>query len=139
MSPPSARFSRVSERERDGGGSSRPGGSDGQSESAEGRRPEGADPFEGLVLDEEFVKGAAQTEPSARARMLAERWRHEPPQNTGFREAANKETPRRVRARRGGDGPRRTSGPRDRTNLKVAVVFVILATVLLLASSRGVI
>ncbi|WP_436777957.1 hypothetical protein [Yinghuangia sp. YIM S09857] len=103
----------------------------------EGQQPYGADPFEGLVLDEDFVRGASQTEPSARARMLAERWRHEPPENTGFREAANKQTPRRIRARRGGDGPRRTSGPKDRTNLKVAVWFVILATVLLVASSRG--
>lgn len=127
----------MSERERDGGGSARPGGSDGESEVTEGQQPQGADPFEGLVLDEEFVRGASQSEPSARARMLAERWRLEPPRNTGFREAANKEMPRRARARRGGDGPRRTSGPRDRTNLKVAVWFVIVATVLLAASSRG--
>ncbi|WTW94749.1 hypothetical protein OG216_15760 [Streptomycetaceae bacterium NBC_01309] len=127
----------MSERERDGGGSARPGGSDGESEVTEGQQQQGADPFEGLVLDEEFVRGASQSEPSARARMLAERWRQEPPRNTGFREAANKEMPWRARARRGGDGPRRTSGPRDRTNVKVAVWFVIVATVLLVASSRG--
>ncbi|MFD5559329.1 SCO2583/SCO2584 N-terminal domain-containing protein [Kitasatospora griseola] len=43
------------------------------------------DPFEGLVLDEEFVRSATVSEPSARARMLAERWRHEPPVDPGGR------------------------------------------------------
>ncbi|MFD8478347.1 hypothetical protein [Kitasatospora sp. NPDC059673] len=43
------------------------------------------DPFEGLVLDEEFVRSATVREPSARARMLAERWRHEPPVDPGGR------------------------------------------------------
>ncbi|MFI9787927.1 hypothetical protein ACIHEI_31130 [Kitasatospora sp. NPDC051984] len=43
------------------------------------------DPFEGLVLDEEFVRSATVTEPSARARMLAERWRHEPSVDPGGR------------------------------------------------------
>lgn len=53
------------------------------------RRPPDAieppDPFEGLVLDEEFVRSATVSEPSARARMLAERWRHEPPVDPGGR------------------------------------------------------
>ncbi|MGW4380470.1 SCO2583/SCO2584 N-terminal domain-containing protein [Kitasatospora sp. NPDC004531] len=43
------------------------------------------DPFEGLVLDEEFIRSATVSEPSARARMLAERWRHEPPVDPGGR------------------------------------------------------
>ncbi|MFJ5231242.1 hypothetical protein ACIQBJ_15260 [Kitasatospora sp. NPDC088391] len=43
------------------------------------------DPFEGLVLDEEFVRSATVSEPSARARMLAERWRREPPVDPGDR------------------------------------------------------
>ncbi|GLW75290.1 hypothetical protein Kpho02_75870 [Kitasatospora phosalacinea] len=43
------------------------------------------DPFEGLVLDEDFVRSATVNEPSARARMLAERWRREPPVDPGGR------------------------------------------------------
>ncbi|MFD0563833.1 hypothetical protein ACFQ2M_18810 [Kitasatospora saccharophila] len=37
------------------------------------------DPFEGLVLDEEFVRSAKNREASGRARMLAERWKKDPP------------------------------------------------------------
>lgn len=33
-----------------------------------------------LVLDEDFVRGASVQEPSGRARMLAARWRREPPE-----------------------------------------------------------
>ncbi|GAA4842975.1 hypothetical protein [Kitasatospora terrestris] len=47
--------------------------------------PEGGDPFEGLVLDESFVRGAAVQEPSARTRMLTARWRVEPPVDPGGR------------------------------------------------------
>jgi len=44
------------------------------------------DPFEGLVLDEEFVRGATNKEASGRARMLTERWKHNPPpQNDPWR------------------------------------------------------
>ncbi|MFD8085294.1 hypothetical protein ACFV4F_26760 [Kitasatospora sp. NPDC059722] len=43
------------------------------------------DPFEGLVLDERFVKDAAVKEPTARTRMLAARWRQEPPVDPGGR------------------------------------------------------
>ncbi|BAJ33053.1 MULTISPECIES: hypothetical protein [Kitasatospora] len=53
------------------------------------RRPpdsiEPPDPFEGLVLDEEFIRAATVSEPSARTRMLTERWRHEPPVDPGGR------------------------------------------------------
>ncbi|GAA2129439.1 hypothetical protein GCM10009760_00660 [Kitasatospora kazusensis] len=38
------------------------------------------DPFAGLVLDEEFVKGATVKEQSGRARMLAAKWQREPPE-----------------------------------------------------------
>ncbi|MGW4650200.1 SCO2583/SCO2584 N-terminal domain-containing protein [Kitasatospora sp. NPDC004289] len=48
-------------------------------------RPSGPDPFEGLVLDEDFVKGATAQEGSARARMLAARWREEAPVDPGGR------------------------------------------------------
>ncbi|WP_158715096.1 hypothetical protein [Kitasatospora phosalacinea] len=37
------------------------------------------DPFEGLVLDEEFVRSATNKEASGRARMLTERWKKNPP------------------------------------------------------------
>lgn len=45
-------------------------------------RPHGEepDPFANLVLDEEFIKGAAVKEQSGRTRMLAARWKKEPPQ-----------------------------------------------------------
>ncbi|MFD7732663.1 hypothetical protein ACFV6F_20025 [Kitasatospora phosalacinea] len=44
------------------------------------------DPFEGLVLDEEFVRSATNKEASGRARMLAERWkRNPPPENEPWR------------------------------------------------------
>ncbi|WP_174805541.1 hypothetical protein [Kitasatospora sp. MMS16-BH015] len=37
------------------------------------------DPFEGLVLDEDFVRAAPVKEQSGRARMLAARWQREAP------------------------------------------------------------
>jgi hypothetical protein len=43
------------------------------------------DPFENLVLDEEFVRAAEHKEASARARMLASRWKKKPPQDTAWR------------------------------------------------------
>jgi hypothetical protein len=56
--------------------------------------PDDADPFEGLVLDADFIKGAHHKEGSARARMLADKWKKHPPTDTGFRPAP---TPRRRR------------------------------------------
>lgn len=41
------------------------------------------DPFEGLVLDEEFVRAAKNKEASGRARMLAARWKENPPPENG--------------------------------------------------------
>ncbi|MGW3493322.1 SGM_3592 family protein [Streptomyces sp. NPDC001020] len=35
--------------------------------------------WDGVVFDEDFIRSAASTEPSARARMLAARWRNEAP------------------------------------------------------------
>ncbi|MET8609096.1 MULTISPECIES: hypothetical protein [Streptomyces] len=43
------------------------------------------DAFEGLVLDESFVRAAEASEPSARARMLAARWRAEAPEPQPWR------------------------------------------------------
>ncbi len=49
--------------------------------SGEPGRPD--DPFEGLVLDEEFVRTATNKEASGRARMLTERWKKDPPPENG--------------------------------------------------------
>ncbi|GAA2231496.1 MULTISPECIES: SCO2583/SCO2584 N-terminal domain-containing protein [Kitasatospora] len=38
------------------------------------------DPFENLVLDEEFIRAATVQEQSGRARMLAAKWKREPPE-----------------------------------------------------------
>jgi hypothetical protein len=43
------------------------------------------DPFQDLVLDEDFVKAAEHKEGSARARMLAARWKRTPPADTSWR------------------------------------------------------
>ncbi|MEV7603406.1 hypothetical protein AB0O91_39160 [Kitasatospora sp. NPDC089797] len=43
------------------------------------------DPFEGLVLDERFVRDATVQEPTARTRMLTARWREQPPVDPGGR------------------------------------------------------
>ncbi|MFG2820443.1 hypothetical protein ACGFX4_13535 [Kitasatospora sp. NPDC048365] len=51
----------------------------------DGRPEPDGDPFDGLVLDESFVRGAAVQEPSARTRMLTARWRVEPPVDPGGR------------------------------------------------------
>jgi hypothetical protein len=46
-----------------------------------GAEPErGEDAWDGVVLDEDFVRAAGTREPSARSRMLAARWRREEPQ-----------------------------------------------------------
>jgi hypothetical protein len=43
------------------------------------------DVWDGLVLDEDFIRGADASEPSARARMLAARWRAEAPEPQPWR------------------------------------------------------
>jgi len=40
---------------------------------------EAEDTWNGIVLDEDFIRSAESAEPSARARMLAARWRDEAP------------------------------------------------------------
>ncbi|WP_455680721.1 SGM_3592 family protein [Streptomyces pseudovenezuelae] len=44
-----------------------------------------ADDWDDLVLDEDFIRSAGTTEPSARARMLAARWRDEEPEPQPWR------------------------------------------------------
>ncbi|MBB4948510.1 hypothetical protein F4556_004045 [Kitasatospora gansuensis] len=70
-------------------------------EEPEPRPAEQPDPFEGLVLDEEFVRAATVKEPSGRTRMLAARWKHQPPVDPGGRRSVN-DGPRRRPAREGG-------------------------------------
>ncbi|MFC1410618.1 hypothetical protein ACEZCY_17170 [Streptacidiphilus sp. N1-12] len=55
--------------------------------------PAPADPFEGLVLDDDFIESAQYSEGSARARGLAAKWKREPPGDTSFRPAPGR--PRR--------------------------------------------
>ncbi|WP_042426994.1 SCO2583/SCO2584 N-terminal domain-containing protein [Streptacidiphilus anmyonensis] len=55
------------------------------------------DPFENLVLDEGFVKAAEHKEASARSRMLASRWRKNPPKDTSWRAPVVPLKPRRRR------------------------------------------
>ncbi|MDH6226114.1 hypothetical protein [Streptomyces sp. MJP52] len=45
----------------------------------------GPDDWDGPVLDEDFVRAAAVREPSGRARMLAARWRRQPPEPEPWR------------------------------------------------------
>jgi hypothetical protein len=83
-----------------------PGGSAGHTddvpiaEEPEPRPAEQPDPFEGLVLDEEFVRAATVKEQSGRTRMLAARWKDQPPVDPGGRRSVN-DGPKRSRARSG--------------------------------------
>ncbi|MEZ0068804.1 hypothetical protein ABIA32_004845 [Streptacidiphilus sp. MAP12-20] len=74
------------------------------------------DPFEKLVLDEDFVRAAEHKEQSARARMLSARWKRTPPKDTGWRPPVTPPKRRRLRGR------------------WQAPVFVVLAVGLVLAS-----
>jgi hypothetical protein len=59
----------------------------GETADSEGReRATGSgDTWDDLVLDEEFIRTAETSEPSARARMLAARWREEKPEPQPWR------------------------------------------------------
>lgn len=59
--------------------------------------PDDTDPFEGLVLDADFIRGAQHKEGSARARMLAGKWKKHPPTDTSFRPAPAPRRRRRFR------------------------------------------
>ncbi|MEV1079772.1 hypothetical protein AB0I98_16230 [Streptomyces sp. NPDC050211] len=55
-------------------------------ESTQGRgQPESGDAWDELVLDDDFIRSAETSEPSARARMLAARWRKEKPEPQPWR------------------------------------------------------
>ncbi|MEU6799986.1 hypothetical protein [Streptomyces neyagawaensis] len=65
------------------GGEGQDTASGGGSEAASGAggpsRDESAGVWDDLVLDEDFIRSAEAAEPSARARMLAARWREQAP------------------------------------------------------------
>ncbi|MFG3054373.1 hypothetical protein ACGFZP_25920 [Kitasatospora sp. NPDC048239] len=109
---------------------------------SEGRQPAGSDPagaggkdpFADLVLDEEFVKGAAVKEQSGRTRMLAAQWKHTPPVDPGGRRSVN-DGP--AKARRFGRRPKPTdpwgtARPRRRLEWRTPL-YVVLTIALLLA------
>ncbi|MGW0942769.1 SGM_3592 family protein [Streptomyces sp. NPDC002623] len=50
-----------------------------------GRGPSEGEVWDDLVLDEDFIRAAETSEPSARARMLAARWRAEEPEPQPWR------------------------------------------------------
>ncbi|MFE6750050.1 hypothetical protein ACFVGM_29660 [Kitasatospora purpeofusca] len=96
---------------------------------------DGKDPFADLVLDEEFVRGAAVKEQAGRTRMLAARWQHTPPVDPGGRRSVNDGPRPAKRFRRGRrpvdpwGNPRPRRAPEWRTPL-----FVVLAVALVLAA-----
>ncbi|MFB8244780.1 hypothetical protein ACFC5X_06945 [Streptomyces sp. NPDC055952] len=58
---------------------------DEQDEKDESVGIDGIDHIDDVVLDEDFVRSAGASEPSARARMLAARWRREEPEPQPWR------------------------------------------------------
>jgi hypothetical protein len=57
----------------------------GETPQHEDRGQTGDDVWDNLVLDEDFIHTAGTCEPSARARMLAARWRSEEPEPQPWR------------------------------------------------------
>ncbi|MFD0259616.1 hypothetical protein ACFVH7_15225 [Kitasatospora indigofera] len=103
---------------------------------SEGSDPDGSDPFENLVLDEEFVKGAAVKEQAGRTRMLAARWKDQPPVDPGARRTVLDPTPARPKRRlRRAPAPVDAWGtPRRRPREWRAPLFVLLTVAVLLAA-----
>ncbi|MFF4815509.1 hypothetical protein ACFY2K_13090 [Kitasatospora sp. NPDC001309] len=93
------------------------------------------DPFEGLVLDERFIGEATVKEPTARTRMLATRWREEPPVDPGGRRWTPGPAPRAAR----GAGRSRWLRPgRRRTALIAVTAFAALLAVAVGTDPAGV-
>ncbi|MCX5212219.1 hypothetical protein OG689_23540 [Kitasatospora sp. NBC_00240] len=103
---------------------------------SEGSDPNGSDPFENLVLDEEFVKGATVKEQAGRTRMLAARWKDQPPVDPGARRTVLDPTPARPKRRlRRAAAPVDAWGtPRRGTRDWRAPLFVLLIVVALVAA-----
>ncbi|MFG2308913.1 hypothetical protein ACGFS9_09595 [Streptomyces sp. NPDC048566] len=58
---------------------------DGGERAGDGAGSADGEPWDDLVLDEDFVRSAQTAEPSARARMLAARWRAAAPEPEPWR------------------------------------------------------
>ncbi|MCT9141700.1 SGM_3592 family protein [Streptomyces violarus] len=61
------------------------GGQAGSEPGAGSGSGSGGDAWDDLVLDDDFIRSAGTSEPSARARMLAEKWRREEPEPQPWR------------------------------------------------------
>ena len=92
-----------------------------------------SDPFEGLVLDEAFVRDAEEKEGSARARMLAAKWKAEPPGDTSWRPDP---TPARRWYRRRPEASRRRQGDRW---WQLPLCLVLAVGLVLVAINPGII
>ncbi|MER5640817.1 hypothetical protein ABT095_28185 [Kitasatospora sp. NPDC002227] len=86
------------------------------------------DPFDSLVLDEDFVRAASVKEQSARARMLGARWKKEPPQDTAWR------SPTEIRRRRFGRRAKVVSPWGRRKRNWQTPLYVVLAAAVVLAA-----
>ncbi|MEU9042312.1 MULTISPECIES: hypothetical protein [unclassified Kitasatospora] len=110
-----------------------PGGSDPSGTGAK-------DPFADLVLDDEFVRGAAVKEQSGRTRMLTARWKHTPPVDPGGRRSVN-DGPAKKAKRRFGRKPKPQAvdpwgnpRPRSRQLPWRTPLYVVLTVTVLLAA-----
>ncbi len=115
-------------------------------EEPDPRPPEGSelpadDPFDNLVLDEEFIRGATVKEQAGRTRMLSARWKHQPPVDPGARRTVLDPAPSRParRLRRFGRRPGLRAvdpwgRPRSRQRDWRTPLFVILTIGVLLAA-----
>ncbi|GAA3044966.1 hypothetical protein GCM10020229_65220 [Kitasatospora albolonga] len=100
------------------------------------------DPFDNLVLDEEFVRSAEVKEQSGRTRMLTARWKEQPPHDPGGRRSVN-DGPRPKR--RFGRKPKpvdpwgnvRRSRPNWQAPLYVALAVALVLAALNVESLRG--
>ncbi len=94
------------------------------------------DPFDGLVLDEEFVRSATNKEASGRARMLAERWKKDPPPESGPWRPTTEVRPvteiRRSRWRRRARPVARYPRARWRPGLGSALVLLLVPVLVLI-------
>jgi hypothetical protein len=60
-------------------------GNGSRTEAGSGSGDQAPDDLDGVVLDEDFIRSAGTSEPSARARMLAAKWRREEPEPQPWR------------------------------------------------------
>ncbi|GAB2732721.1 SCO2583/SCO2584 N-terminal domain-containing protein [Kitasatospora kifunensis] len=100
------------------------------------QRPPGEepDPFADLVLDEDFVKGASVKEQSGRSRMLAAKWKREPPQEEqAWRpptEIRRRRFGRRAKAADPWGNPQRRAKPNWQAPVFVLLTIAVVAAAL---------